>query len=263
METTIYYYSATGNSLAYARAIAREIGGARVEPLAQYRNTPARPGTPRVGIIFPIIAWGPPPTVEEFLSVIDLEGIRYFFAVTTCGGVPAGTLPRLGKSLRQRGGELHAGFVVRAPGYLKSQGRQAAAIAQVQRLSGRPFGSAEERLPEIVRAVREERRVRPERSAILGSLLGNFYHDRAAPLFRSLDASYKIAPSCTGCRTCVRVCPRGNISRDNGTSVWHHDCEFCGACSTWCPQHAIGFDGNVAPTKDHNGLVSVQDFYLR
>lgn len=117
METTIYYYSATGNSLAYARAIAQEIGNARIEPLASFRETPARPGTPKVGIVFPIIAWGPPRTVKEFASRLDLHGVRYLFAVTPCGGTAAGTLPRLRKVLRARGGDLHAGFIVRAPSY--------------------------------------------------------------------------------------------------------------------------------------------------
>jgi hypothetical protein len=76
METTISYYSATGNSLAFARAISKEIGGALIVPLANFRETPTRPGTPRVGIIFPIIAWGPPRTVTEFISRIDLQGVR-------------------------------------------------------------------------------------------------------------------------------------------------------------------------------------------
>ena len=262
-ETTIYYYSATGNSLEYARKIAREIGGARIEALARYRTTPAQPGTPKVGIVFPVIAWGPPRTVKEFVSLIDLTGVRYVFAVTSCGGTAAGTMPRLKKALRARGADLHAGFIVRSPFYISMKGKQEEMIRRVEKLSGRPFATAEERLPEIARTVREERRVRPERNAILGTMLGNYSHDKAIPMFTSLDSMYKVAPACTGCGTCVRVCPRGNISRDNGATSWHHDCEFCGACATWCPKHAIGFEHNVAMTREHNEAVSVADFYLR
>ncbi len=263
METTIYFYSATGNSLTYARAVAKEVGGARIEPLARYRQTPARPGTPRVGIFFPIIAWGPPRTVNEFVSKIDLEGVRYVFAVTPCGGTAAGALLRLRKALRARGADLHAGFIVRSSSYLEMQGKQAAMIKRIERLSGRPFGTEAERLPEIAEAIRQERRVRPERNALPGAILGNFSHGKAAPMFKTMDAAYKVAPACTGCGTCVRVCPRQNISREGGKTTWHHDCEFCGACAAWCPQHAIGFDGNVAPTKKHNPAVAVSDFYLR
>ncbi len=263
METTIYYYTATGNSLNYARAIAREIGGAKVEPLALYRRTPARPGTRKVGIVFPIIAWGPPRTVNEFVSRLDLEGVRYLFAVTSCGGTPAGALPRLRKALRARGADLHAGFVVRSSHYLTMEGKQAEMVKRIAALSGRPFGTETERIQEIADAVRNERRVRPERSALPGSLLGNFANGKAAAAFQGIDAAFKVAPACEGCSTCVRVCPRQNISRENGTTTWHHDCEYCGACATWCPQHAIGFDGNVAPTRKHNDAVAVGDFLLR
>jgi ferredoxin len=263
MDTTIYYYSATGNSLTYARAIAQGLGGAKLEPLARYRQTPARPGTHRVGFVFPIIAWGPPRTLSEFVSNIDLEGVGYAFAVASCGGTAAGTLPRLRKALRARGADLHAGFIVRSPGYLDMQGKQMAMVKRIQRLSGRLFGTDEERLAEIVETVRQERRMRPERNALPGAILGNFSHDKAAPIFMKLNASFKVAPECAGCGTCARVCPRGNITREDGKSTWHHDCEFCGTCATWCPQHAIGFDGNLAPNRKHNAAVAVSDFYIR
>ena len=51
-------------------------GRAEIVPLARYRQTPARPGTDRVGIVFPIIAWGPPRTVKEFVANLDLSGVR-------------------------------------------------------------------------------------------------------------------------------------------------------------------------------------------
>lgn len=263
METTIYYYSATGNSLSYARALAREIGDARIVPLALYRGTPARPATRRVGIVFPIHAWGPPRTVEEFVSKLDLDGVQYVFAVTDCGGSAAGTLPNLRKRLRARGADLHAGFIVRAAGYMEGDGSENAMIRLVQGLSGRPYGTAEERLHEIVDAVRGERRVGPERNALPGAIVGNFFHTKAAPAFMTMDARYNVGAACAGCGTCERVCPRGNISRENGTTEWRHDCEFCGACATWCPQNAIGFNGAAGKARGHNESVAAADFLLR
>ncbi len=116
MTTTIYFYSATGNSFEIARTIAREIGDARVLPIAHYRKEKAIPDTAKVGIVFPVHAWGPPRTVSEFLQNLDLRGVRYTFAIASCGGTAAGTLPKLRRAVRKNGGELHAGFIVRSKG---------------------------------------------------------------------------------------------------------------------------------------------------
>ena len=176
METTIYYYTATGNSLTFSRSLARELGNTTLVPIARYRQTPAAPATPRVGIIFPIHAWGPPRTVEEFIDKLDLRGVRYTFAIASCGGTAAQPFPGLRKTLRQKGGDLNAGFIVRSAGYMDLGGKQPPIIELVRRFSGRQFGKDSERLAEIVEAVRSEKPMRIERSALPGALLGSFFH---------------------------------------------------------------------------------------
>jgi len=259
MTTTIYCYTSTGNSLAIARAIAAQLGDTEVLPIARFRKERTSPGSARVGIIFPIHAWGPPRTVSEFVRNLDLEGVRYTFAIASCGGTAAGALPLLSKALRRNGGQLHAGFVVRSQGYMASTGKENSMITMVRRFSGRPFGTEQERLPEIIDAVRNERSVGPERSALLGTLLGNFFHTKAEGAFVRLDESYAVGEKCAGCGQCGRVCPRGNVVLLNGRPAWHHDCDFCGACATWCPNNAIGYKGAPAAPRGHHPDVKAAD----
>ena len=256
--TTIYCYSATGNSLVLARAIARALEDTDIRLISRYRKIKTTPRCERVGIIFPVYAWGPPRTVEEFVRNLDLRHVRYNFAIASCGGTAAGTLLRLRKAMRKNGGELHAGFIAKSPGYLAGSGHNSL-IATVRCLSGKPYPPIEERLPEIIEWIRNEKRIRPERSALPGAILGNFFHTKAKEQFPRLDANHEVGESCKSCGTCTRVCPRGNVTLMGGRPGWHHDCDFCGACATWCPNNAIRTKGMPVAPRSHNTEVNAAD----
>lgn len=259
MNTVMYYYSATGNSLMIARAVAQALGNATVLPAARFRKDGTAPGAERVGIVFPIHAWGPPRTVVEFIRRLDLRGARYVFAIASCGGTAGDALVKVRHALRRNGGELHAGFIVRSPGYMASNGDESGMIKLVRRLSGEPFPADRERLPEIIEAVQSQRRAGPERNALLGSMLGSFFHRMAEKAFAGLDKNYRVMGECAQCATCCRVCPRGNVTLERGGPTWHHDCDFCGACATWCSRGIIGFgaaamagaEGKAIPRRHH------------
>jgi ferredoxin len=131
-------------------------------------------------------------------------------------------------------------------------------IELVRRLSGPLFPTDRERLPEIIEAVRNERRMKPEHNAFLGSLVGNFFHAMAEKQFPKMDNGYVAGEACAGCGQCGRICPRGNVHLLDGRPAWSHDCDFCGACATWCAQHAIGFKGMPAsaPRKHHPSVAA-------
>ena len=52
--------------------------------------------------------------------------------------------------------------------------------------------------------------------------------------FRALiplaDKSFQVDAKCSGCGTCAKVCPVGNIKMVEGKPVWQHHCETCLAC---------------------------------
>lgn len=53
---------------------------------------------------------------------------------------------------------------------------------------------------------------------------------------------------CTGCGTCVDVCPRGAILLNGGAATWSAErCNDCGVCVDACPQRAILLVETVAP----------------
>jgi ferredoxin/flavodoxin len=264
MKTVLYYYSATGNSLVIAREVARALGGAEVLPIASSRSGTGKIDAERVGFIFPIIAWGPPRTVEEFIDHFDPTGLRYIFAIASCGGTAALTLPNIRKTLRKKGSDLNAGFIVGSKAYLSmSGGSQSKMINLVSNLSGKLLGGETERLPSIIETIANCETKKPERNALPGAILGSFLHSAASPQFAKMDANYVVDAGCTGCGVCARLCPRENIVMVDGKPTWKNDCDFCGACANWCPSASISMKGDLAPARAHNQEVKLADFYLR
>lgn len=46
---------------------------------------------------------------------------------------------------------------------------------------------------------------------------------------------------CDKCGLCVRNCPRGNITMENGRAVFHSKCMLCLRCIYLCPKNAITY----------------------
>ena len=44
---------------------------------------------------------------------------------------------------------------------------------------------------------------------------------------------------CTGCETCIEICPVEAISVNNGKAEISNECVDCGSCVDECPNQAI------------------------
>lgn len=262
METKIFYYSTTGNSLNLARALADGLGVTELVSIPKAMGGPVRVNAARVGFVFPVIAWGLPSIVVEFLKGLRLEGKPYVFAVATCGGTPARTLPELRKLLRRAGAELQAGFVCKEgantvaddPGFIRF----------AKRLNRIRYPSGKERLPEMLAVIRESRKHAPETSSFASNCFGGMMHSMmslAGDKLKSFDSAYRVDENCTGCRTCEHVCPRGNVRVEDGKPVWRHNCEMCYGCIQWCPKQAIHIAGETCRYRNPN--IKAEDVMVR
>lgn len=261
MKTTLYYFSATGNSLKLARDLAAQLGACQLvaiaDALARGATTSA---SERVGLVFPVYAWGLPRMVEEFVGRLEAPAARYTFALASCVRIPGRTLQDLGDRLEARGLRLGAGYVVR--GGRSSLMRLNALDRLMIRLerSRPPPPLPEERLDDILNDIRALRVRRPETSSWLASLIGGLLHGPALKTFKTMDSKFEVGDGCTGCGTCVEVCPRANVRLAGSRPVFAHDCELCHACIQWCPRFALrhpNFD--PVPRQYRNAAVRLPD----
>jgi len=240
MKTTIFYFSATGNSLHFAKQLAKGLHADKMISISEViENNPLETSAERVGLVFPVYAWGPPRIVVDFLRKLTLKGKPYIFSIATCVGIPAKTLVTVKNELRRKGADLDAGFVIRAErsSLMKMNALDKIIIALDKKRKSLQTGN--ERLREVFTTVRELRKHKPETSSWAANIFGTLFHDKGIDYFKSAAGSFKVSGDCKGCGICVRVCPRANINLLKGVPSFGDNCEFCHACIQWCPEFAI------------------------
>ncbi len=261
METTIFYFSATGNSLSLARNLSNNLENSEIVPISTtVKNETIQITVPRIGIVFPVFAWGMPRIVEEFFNKLSFEGSTYIFAIVTCVAIQGNTLKDLKKILKQKGVDLDAGFAVKSKSSSLMRLNKLDNI--IIRLDKRRLRikSAEERLPEIVSVIKNFKKHRPETSSWTANIFGSMFHGFALKSFKTIDSAFVVEDSCKECGTCAKICPRSNIVIENGRPVFQHNCEFCHACIQWCPSFAIKHpDFNKSLKQYHNSAIRLTD----
>ncbi|WP_292364218.1 MULTISPECIES: EFR1 family ferrodoxin [unclassified Methanoculleus] len=236
MKTVIYYFTGTGNSLAAARRIAGALGETELIPIASLANTPGpvTPDADRVGIVCPVYDCGVPVMVAEFARRLDLSGVGYTFAVVTMAGMGVSALHQLNGIVRERrAGGLDAAFAVGMPGNFPPLARPPEGERCDKILS-----KADKRLGEIAEAIGSGRPVSPGFAPLSGLVKALTYGPFVKGAHDAADV-FSVSDACTGCGTCARVCPAGNIDMVDGRPVWGRRCELCCACLHFCPTEAI------------------------
>lgn len=232
MQTTIYYFSGTGNSLKVAQDLAAGIPGSKLVSVMQaLRQEPAVSGA--IGIVAPVYMFGLPLIVSDLIKKIKAGPDTYIFTVLTLGGLAGGALDQVKEELSSRGLHLSAGFLVTMPGNYTPLYEAVSADKQKKL-----FQKEAERIPEIVRIVTGGKEHFDRGFSFLNGLLRLVYK-AGSPKIPFLDKEFWVQDSCTSCSVCEKVCPVGNIQMSGNRPRWRHRCQYCFACLHWCPVEAI------------------------
>lgn len=262
MSTTIYYFTSTGNSLLIARKLAKELGDTKLVSIPQFINEKRTPAnSENIGIVIPVYAWGLPRIVSEFINKLIFSKNQYIFAIATCGGVAGKTLEQIDRVLLNKGMRISAGFVVKEASYPINDDKDILPIKIAKMLGGKErtqLASFDSRRREIISTIKNREKHSLESTNIMADLYGNFLHKNVIPSFKKQDNNFWVNENCNGCKTCIKICPRNNISYQNGEINWNHDCEACQACLVWCPNEAINFGKNTK-YRSHNAEINLKD----
>lgn len=240
MNTVIYYFTGTGNSLAVARKIAEDTGAELIGIPAALKAPQKIAKDSTIGIIYPLYAGGLPQIVVRFLKSISLADAGYVFFVATEGGrmgAPSAQVKRLSSAA---GHAADASWWIQMPdNYIPLSAPPE--IPEQKKM----YDAAQTKAALIAESVRNREKYL-ESMSFSGKLMGLAYGPFIKALPKS-DEKFCISPRCSECGICVSVCPADNIRIGNhGKHVWHHQCEGCLACLHFCPEEAINVGRKTA-----------------
>jgi Pyruvate/2-oxoacid:ferredoxin oxidoreductase delta subunit len=258
MKSVIYWFSGTGNSLAVAMDLAKELGETELILIARVLNHYI-PIPEKMGVVFPVYGFGLPIVVRRFLRRAPVIKAKYIYTVATMAGMAGAVHQEARKLLAIQGATLSAGWSITMPGNYPVLAAPPPAEKQ-----SRIFAGTQKRIAEIAAGVSSSRTGIYENTRLpLGwplMMARNFFVNKVA----DADSHFAVGQKCTHCATCAKVCPVENIRLVEGKPVWMHHCEQCMACLQWCPVSAIEFGKATAgKPRYHHPRFKARDFFLR
>lgn len=221
---SIYYFTATGNSLTTARRLADGLGGCRLIPVVSaVQQQKIVEEAEAVGFVFPVYFSDAPCIVRDLISKMIFTAEKpYIFAVPTCRGHAGACHQRLDQLLMTRSQKLSLAVNVNMPGnsYINEPGVDEKHLADQD--------AAVQAILPLIRS----RETRDYSEPALLPLARTAWPNN----FRGITAE---ADKCTGCGICEEVCPMGNIVLREGKAVIGDNCSTCLACFHWCPNEAV------------------------
>lgn len=229
----ILYFSGTGNSLAIARQLAERLN----EPLMPLVEAAGMDLTNenRIGLVFPTYDFNLPPALPEMIARLNICPRSYVFALLTCGSMVGNCIWVLRRILREKGIELAYSHKVSVPD------NSALAFGRNPNKQLGKFERVPARMEQIIRELQtESHTLHYSWFSLLSWLLGRPSVTRG--MIHCLGP--KVDPDkCTGCNTCVRVCPMENIRLTDEKAITGDNCTVCLACVHACPQQAFITNG--------------------
>ncbi|MBN1904661.1 MAG: 4Fe-4S dicluster domain-containing protein [Deltaproteobacteria bacterium] len=233
METVIYYFTGSGNSLKIAKELALRLTNTKIIRITKRLIDSEKitvSGT--TGIIFPVYVSGLPIIIEEFVNRLNIPDNTYLFAIANFGESAGISLMQLDDLLKKKGKGLSAAFEILMPDNTQ--------------ILFPPGTKAEQEA-----CLKAQSEVIPDAASIIAD--GRIHRDLIEDARRSgksrphifkpaeMAKAFYTDNKCNSCGICMKVCPMENISMIESKPLWGYHCEMCLACMQWCPNQAIQF----------------------
>lgn len=251
MNTQIFYFTGTGNSLTIAKEL-QKLLDEPVELLPIKKKLHHDLHASAFGFIFPVYFFDIPDFVADFINKHSFPPDAYYFSVATCNGAPGRTLNSVSKLFHKKQLPLNLNISLDMPGN---------ALVSTSDTNQARLAAVSSRIHELHAYIRARQSI-PDNSVSTCTtnwisrfmkLYGNCYEFH--------PSKFQVSEACVNCGICSQVCPVQNITNDKPRPQWSDHCIHCLACFHWCPKEAISMNNTVVGKrfKYHHPDVKLKD----
>ena len=255
MKTTIFYFSATGNSLFVARELAKRIDDVSLTPINGYTLGQAHETPNQIGFVFPVYFCGIPILLRDFIRNLEIKPDTTIFSVCTFGGGDYMSHQQIDEELSNKQTRLayHASIVM--PGNYQLMYDTASPEKQLKL-----FNSCRNIIASIAEDVNMGKvKLLRQRKGVMRKLL-DYWYRKSYAISGGRDFNFLSTEVCNHCGLCANVCPVQNIRMQEGRPLWQGKCQLCLACLHWCPTQAVQYRNKTAKRRRyHHPEVVVAD----
>jgi len=242
---TIFYFTATGNSL----AVAKRFGGTLISIPQVIDSNELRYKDDIVGVVFPIYGLGLPKMVRVFLEKVKIIA-DYTFIIGTYGNMSGAAMRNVQKLARKNGYRFdYANDLLMLDNYLPM-------FEMSKEQDKLPSKNVEDNLTKIIGDIGKRNHLEASASVMSRALSAvcSFM-----PSNNKNALKYIVNEQCNNCGVCTQVCPAKNIKVTTDRVDFNERCEGCMACLHICPQNALHLKGEKSHMRWRHPEVSLKE----
>lgn len=237
-NTTLYYFSGTGNSLFVAKQLHNALQESKLVPLLPLLKGHDLIQAPQcVGFIFPVYQAILPLVVRQVMERMDFSRCTYIFAVATRAGTTHRAFEMMDDILKKQGKILSLSTSVDMANNDPKFKYHLPTEQEIERYES----GVKEVVARIVEKINMPQSYRPvDDTFTLKTPLLSLLAWVARLTERSYGGFYA-DHRCIGCGLCQRVCTSRKIVMTENKPVWQKEiaCYKCAACLNYCPVSAV------------------------
>ena len=254
METRIFYFSSTGNSLYVAKRLKEKLKGSELVSITKaYNEGVFQYDCKKAIIIWPLHSFGLPIIVEKFISKLKLNKAAYIFGVQiTGGGQSKNSFIQINELLDCSNLKLSNSMEIKyISNYIRAGRNATVERAEIA------LDNNEWKIDQLIERIKQK-----EVDEVTGNKnpIHSAFYNVWRYKYKDKDKKFNVNKECVGCSICEKICPVKNIEISNGKPAWKGNCIDCMACINICPKKAINIGkSTVKKSRYKNPYIKLEE----